>query len=317
MFNIFNGENEKQLSIKSKFTERYRVLQHSAITMGSLVIDTSNECRWDIRVIDITENYYHIELLTLDNVLTNTNNENIRELSLLNNAFKKMYNELNFFVDKKGTLIKLLNLDVIKRKWQQVKTEMQAIQDKYPSINGLINLNEEIFASDDKILEAVRNNEFFEIYFYQFWGRNINGNSSAIKKSLFMQAEVDWRYQLSQIDAPDNHSLSLNSTGTPVHRIDSTWLTKAYGSFPITTATDLKPAFAETANYLLDNATGKILKGTVIKEEIAHPQLLHSKVEFIILADSFENADKTAREPNNTHKEPHVNSTPARSFFVD
>jgi hypothetical protein len=317
MWKINNNE-EKQVHIKEQFSDKYTLYQHSVITMGSLVINTKNECRWDVRVSDISEKYYRIELLTLDNVITETNNDNIRDISLLNNTFKKMYSELNFLVNHQGTLIKVLNLDVIKKKWQQVKSEMEIIQAKHQSINGLITLNDEIFASDHNIVEAVRSNEFFEIFFNCFFGTTIAGSTTIKKKSLFMQADVEWKYDIFAIPQLPATTKTVNIVikGTPAQSLNKDWLTQAYGSFPITTATELKPVLSETAEYTIQNHTGKVLKAAIVKEEIAHPQLLFGKIKYELIADGFDPANPEPVKPRAADSESNTNNRKT-SFMFD
>jgi uncharacterized protein YutE (UPF0331/DUF86 family) len=314
------GKSDKQLQIKEKFFDKYTLYQHSLITMGSLVIDTKNECRWDVKVLNVDDNYYNIEVLTLDNVITETNNSNIRDISLLNNTFKKMYNELNLLVNHQGRLIKVLNLDVIKQKWQKVKAEMVSIQANHPSIDGLIALNDATFATDENIVEAVKNNEFFEIFFHCFFGTAIPGSVSQDKKSLFMQAEVDWKYTLeAQPALPSTSKITnITITGTPYQVFNNAWLTKAYGSFPITTATELKPSFNETANYAIETQSGKVLKATLKKEEIAHPQLLFARIAYELVADGYSKEPQPQPNPvttTNTVNTPTQNT--GKSIILD
>ena len=78
--------------------------------MSSLVIKTVTEFRWDVRVLKVSDEYYQVELLSLDNVLKETNNPNMRDLNAFNNAFKRMYSELNMIINKQGVLVQLIIL---------------------------------------------------------------------------------------------------------------------------------------------------------------------------------------------------------------
>ena len=52
----------------------------------------------------------------------------------------------------------------------QVKTEMEAVQTKHDNMKGLIALNDDLFNSVENITDAVKGNEFFEVFLNVLWG---------------------------------------------------------------------------------------------------------------------------------------------------
>jgi len=286
---------ESQTLIKQPFSEKYIVLQESEITMGSLLIKTVTELRWDVRVTAIKEEGCRLEILTLDNVLLQTNNPHMREVSILNNAFKKMYSELDVTVSKKGEVLQVNNMPTIQRKWEQVKAEMQAIQTRHQSLDGIVALNDDIFASTPKVTEAVKNNEFFDLYFHKLYGTRLPADVSAKKKSLFMQADVSWRYQFTRPPVSGQQA-TVSLYGTAQHLTDTKWLKQAYGQFPMADAATLRPQLAEEGNYVIEHASGRLLKAAFQRQEIAHPQLLKASMKYTITADSYSKQESEKKQ---------------------
>ena len=81
MWNL-SPDPESQMLIKQPFSEKYIVVQESEITMGSLLIKTVTEIRWDVQVTAITQEACRLEILCLDHVLLETNNPHMREVSV-------------------------------------------------------------------------------------------------------------------------------------------------------------------------------------------------------------------------------------------
>lgn len=286
-----SSENTPQkIQINKCFTERYLVEQTSEIVMSSLVVKTVTEFRWDVRVLKISDHGYQIELLSLENVLKESNNPNMRDLNAFNNAFKRMYSELNMLVNKEGELLEVKNISEIQRKWTQVKAEMEAIQTKHDNMKGIIALNDELFNNPENIKAAVKGNEFFEVFFNAYLGLNLPGGRNLKKKSLFAQETINWNYAItSETGAPAaDGKTSINIVGHPTQSFDKSWIKNAYGSFPITEIADRKPEVKDEANYTIEYRSGRVLEGLITKEEIVHPEYLKAKMVYRITADNQE-----------------------------
>lgn len=288
---FWNSSENKQskIQINKCFTEKYMIEQTSEIIMSSLVVKTVTELRWDVRVLKITDQGYHIEVLSLDNVLKESNNPNMRDLSAFNNAFKRMYNELNMLISKEGELIEVNNIKEIQRKWAQVKAEMEVIQTKHDNMKGIIALNDDLFNNPENIKAAVKGNEFFEVFFNAYLGLNLPGGKNITKKSLFAQESVKWSYAITvENSLTDEKKAIVNIVGHPTQSFDKTWIKNAYGSFPITEIADRKPEVKDEAKYKVDYSSGRVLEGLITKEEIVHPELLKAKMVYRIVADNQE-----------------------------
>ena len=233
MWNLLNEDPTKQIHFQAPFSEKYRLVIDSDIVMGSMEFKTQTECRWDVRLLAVGKQHYDFELLTLENVMLQTNNPNLRDIASLNHAFGQMYRELRFTIDRKGQLLQVNNLAQIGGKWQQTKAEMQELQSKHPSIEGIITLNDEVFASPESITKAVGENEFFELYFHQLFGRSLPDTLNAGKKSLFGQNRMVWQYAIQTDPYPPTRAetLRVSFKGTPLS-FGKDWNQKAYGVFP-------------------------------------------------------------------------------------
>lgn len=317
---MFGNQNtERTIAFKKPFNERYLIQQESEIVMSSLVIKTVTELRWDVRVLAVHEKYYHVELLSLDNVLVESNNPNMRDLSAFNNAFKKMYSELDMSISREGELIKLNNVPTIQRKWVQVKSEMEAIQNQHENIKHIIALNDEVFAKEANILAAVRANEFFEVFLNVFMGISLPDTIEKPKKSLFAQESIHWRFELSTEPYAFEKAVTVTISvkGAPRQNFDKNWLKSAYGSFPITEIADRKPLMSDKATYRIDLSSGRLLEGLLEKEEIVHPQLLKAKMTFSIKADHPEPEQKTNENKEAQKQQDKPVRAPGTSFIID
>jgi hypothetical protein len=312
-----NNKVSRQIEFKKIFSERYLVEQTSEIIMSSLVIKTVTEFRWDVRVLKISDEYYHIELLSLDNVLKETNNPNMRDLNAFNNAFKRMYSELNMIINKQGVLVKLNNIKEIQRKWAQVKTEMEAVQTKHDNMKGLIALNDDLFNSVGNITDAVKGNEFFEVFLNVFMGINLPGNVKLKKKSLFAQESINWQYDINcNPSLPTNNNIVIiDIKGYVSQSLDKSWLKRAYGSFPIAELADKIPVLSDSAKYKIDNVSGRLLEGLITKEEVVHEEFLKAKMVYKIVADHLE-AEQQQPDESSKPKEEDGNSNPKRTSII-
>ncbi|WP_147243575.1 hypothetical protein [Chitinophaga flava] len=284
-----NHNSEKQLFFRQPFSDKYTLTIKADVLAGSVPIQTTTEIRWDLRVKNIQKDLIEIELLTLDNELLATNNPALKEMARMNQAFARMYSEIHVLIDKSGKVKKVLNEELIKRKWASTKAEMEAIENQVEAVKGIIIMNDEIFTSPEKIITAVQHNEFFSIYFHQVYGRKLPGETSVETKwNHFQQAQMDWYYSLRpNITLPvlqEQSSVTVDITGHPVTRVDNNWIRKAYGAFPNIDTGTIKPRFSELGRYNIEPQTGRLKEAYLLKEEIAHPQFISSKIEYTMKA---------------------------------
>lgn len=256
---------------------------------GAIPIKTTTEIRWDLRVKNIRQDAIEIELLTLDNELVATNNPALKDMARMNQAFARMYSELHLLIDRSGQVKKVLNEDLIKRKWTATKAELQAIEDQVEAVRGIIDLNDEIFTNPEKIVTAIQQNEFFSVYFHRVYGRKLPGDTPVETKwNHFQQAQLDWSFNLRPNSAlpaiQGQQTVSVDITGTALTNIDQEWMKKAYAAFHHIDTTQVKPRLIESGRYQIDPQTGRLKEAYLLKEEVAHPQFIHSKLEYSMKA---------------------------------
>lgn len=287
---MFSNEYpEKQLFFRQPFSERYTLTIKADVMAGAVPIQTTTEIRWDLRVKNILKDTIEIELLTLDNELVATNNPALKEMARMNQAFARMYSELHLLIDRTGQIKKVLNEDLIKRKWAGTKAELQAIEDQVEAVKGIIDMNDELFTTPEKIIAAIQQNEFFSIYFHRIYGRKLPGDTAVETKwNHFQQAQLEWSYNLRPNSAlpaiQGQQAITVEVTGYPLTNIDQEWLKKAYGAFHHIDTAHVKPRLIESGRYQIDPQTGRLKEAFLLKEEVAHPQFIHSKLEYSMKA---------------------------------
>jgi len=242
-----------------------------------------------LRVINVN-NYGHaeIELITIENRLIETNNPNLKDLAALNQAFARMYSEIHVKLDPRGKLLEVINLPVILSKWEQTKSEMQSIEKEAPTLQDIIQLNDDIFAQPEKVKLAIEHNEFFSIYFHLIYGEELPAAGLRRKhRNLFNSADVSWQYFAEAVpDSPDDGIFTdVEIRGAPTGPMAEEWINEAYGKFEIAGLPQLNPRLMEKGNYRFESASGKLLKATLVKEEIAHPNLLRGKMLYKLKSD--------------------------------
>lgn len=299
---FFTGK-DKQVYFKEPFQDKYTLTVISDVLAGSIPIKTTTEIRWDFKVTNVTEEGAFVELLTLEHELIDSNNPNLHELARMTQAFGRMYNELSLFINQQGQVIEVLNLEMIRKKWLATKAELQRLDQESEVIKGIIVLNDELFTTPEKINQAITQNEFFTLYFNQIYGKKLPYTSKVKKWNHFQQAEVEWFFTIQPVSSllPAANEAIIEITGDAVTKFNKEWMTKAYQSFPNIDISVLQPRMIETGNYTLNPKNGKLLKAVLLKEEVAHPQLLFSKIEYVLEADSAAaNKEKKQQEQNTT-----------------
>jgi hypothetical protein len=282
---------DKQLFFRAPFTQRYTLTIRTDVMAGSLPIQTVTEIRWDLRVLRVEEEWTEIEVFTLDNELIETNNPYLRDLARMNQAFARMYSEIHVHIDRGGQVIEVLNEDVIRKKWAATKREMEAIDRQSDAIRGIVQMNDAIFTSPEKIVEAVKHNEFFDLYFNQVYGKRIPGETSPLVKwNQFQQVKVEWGYDLAAdtpLPAAGNvHAVTVDLKGYPLTRLDKAWIKKAYGAFQNIDPERLQPRLSELGKYVIEPKTGRLKNAYLLKEEVADPQLVFSKMEYTLTSQT-------------------------------
>jgi hypothetical protein len=289
--NLGSGD-ERVIRFRQPFSEKYTLTITTDILAGHFPIQTKAQIRWALRVVSIDNaGQAEIELITIENRLIETNNPNLRDMAALNQAFARMYSEIQVRLDPKGKLLEVVNLPVILSKWEQTKAEMRSIEKEVPALQDVIQLNDEIFAKPEKVRLAIEHNEFFSIYFHLIYGEELPAAGLRRKhRNLFNSADVSWQYFAEAVpDLPtDAVFTDVGIRGAPIGILEEEWIGEAYGKFETMGLPQLNPQLIEIGSYRFQPANGKLLKARLVKEEIAHPNFLHGKMIYELKSDDHD-----------------------------
>ena len=287
------------IRFRQPFTEKYTLTTSTNIQAGHFPIQTKTTIRWSLQVINIDDDgNTEIELLTLENLIVDTNNANLQDITALNQVFGKMYSELHLVIDIHGKVKTILNLKHIQDKWEATKQDMKEIQEKVPALQTLLNLNDEIFNSSEKIKIAIENNEFFKHYFHRIYGKAQPITPYSVEQlNLLQTAPTGWGYTFTikpDYDFEHIKEITINYKGD-ASEADDSWKKKAYGHLQGVDLKKLNPVLTENGAYNFDAKTGRLHHAEIVIKEIADPNFIHGKMHFILESDS--NKKKKTVEP--------------------
>jgi hypothetical protein len=286
--NLGSGD-ERVIRFRQPFSEKYTLTITTDIQAGHFPIQTKARIRWALRVVNIDNaGRAEIELITIENRLVETNNPNLEDMAALSQAFARMYSEIHVRLDPKGKLLEVINLPVILSKWEQTKAEMRSVGEEVPAFQDIIQLNDEIFATPEKVKLAIEHNEFFNIYFHLIYGEELPAAGLRRKqRNLFNSADVRWEYFAdADPDLPTNAMFTdVGISGAPMGVREEEWIKAAYGRFEAMELPQLNPQLMEKGSYRFQPASGKLLKARLVKEEIAHPKFLYGIMIYELMSD--------------------------------
>lgn len=310
--------DEGVIRFRKPFGDNYTLNIKTDIQAGSFPIHTKARVRWALRVtqVDDTTGQADLELITVENQLLETNNPNLHDIAALNQAFARMYSEIQVRLDRRGKVLEVLNLPVILGKWQETKAAMAKIEAEVPAIADVVRLNDDIFANPDKVKLAIEHNEFFGIYFYLIYGEKLpTADLNKTHRNLFNSIDVNWRFSASVINAPSSQNLStkVSITGSPTDELGMDWIKKAYSSFEMIDPSQINPRLSEKGEFLFEKATGKLLEAVLTKEENAHPEYIRGKMMYELKSDGKLKSDSGDGEMNRISEPRTVE--PRRKYF--
>lgn len=294
------------IRFKSAFTENYTLITDTKIKSGYLDMETKTKIRWALRVIDVAENGdAEIELFTLENLMVDTNNESLNDIIRLNQFFSLMYNELHIIINVNGEVIKIINLQHIKEKWQETKAQLLRIKQQDPALLQLLTINDETFASAGKIKIAIENNEFFKQYFGKIYGNKMSTSRKIIHQNNVLQtAGAEWIFNFNHrprlsIEYLENIIIRYDGEGS-THKTD--WKKLAYGHLPDINTRALDPKLHEKGSYRCNFKTGKLDYATTELTEIALTDIIDASIKYTIEGDGYKN------NVNNIQKQSYADS---------
>jgi hypothetical protein len=304
-WNIFEEGPKNQLT--KAFSSKYTLTVDTDVVAGSITMKSKAEMRWQVDVKNIREALADINIITLHHRMLESSHPMITDIAGISSTFGGMYSELELTVNEKGNIVKIRNLETIRKKWQWVKQDMEKLLEENQALKGMISLNDELFSSDKKMAAAIEANEFFNVYFHPFWGKPLPSDRSGIEKNNLLNTHtMKWGYN-GHCNPDYNPSgtapMQLGIAGYRETDTNKNWLQQAYGAFEHLPLQGLKPKFEDQASYHI-TPYGKVLKAVVEKSEVMHPALLYMKYRYELTAEEEAETAKPVQQPQQERKRP-------------
>lgn len=283
--NSFSQKKMKRLSFLSTGTKKYKFTLEGEMKLNVMLSQTKTETSWLLQCKDISDDGYIFDLLSYDTVLKECNSDGFKELFLITNQFKKLYDEIKFQTDKEGKLLRVLNPEKLTEKWQRLKAETIQYFGDETTIDKFFAVNDEEFAKQDFLNKLINEVEFF-MFYLQLAGYGKKFNSWAtgeIKKdNAFRTGVIIWDLSFSGKNeiipgSPLGKVVTKGSFGP-----NKKWLEKAYGEIPFIKLEELEPQFTIEGNYTFYNKSGWLKSASIELNEVVHKNLLYHKMKYII-----------------------------------
>eukprot|EP01012_Entosiphon_sulcatum_P059019 TRINITY_DN83279_c0_g1_i1.p1 TRINITY_DN83279_c0_g1~~TRINITY_DN83279_c0_g1_i1.p1 ORF type:complete len:314 (-),score=37.52 TRINITY_DN83279_c0_g1_i1:190-1131(-) len=301
------------VSISEKFQAQYTLSIEMESMLVSALMKSKTEIRYDFSVLNIDEEGVECRLVQLDIFINEANSNLIHEVAELTGAFNRMFNELHLKLDHTGRVLKVLNIELILSKWQQTKQLMQQAANKSDDLKDLIALSDSMFASPEKIQQAIQANEFLQTYFGHVYGTEVPSSKSDPNRTNFLNtAYLPFKVSLS-IDQQMSNGTNVQviSNSVPYVTLDMGFKKNAYKSFEDKIdLQSIKPKITEEAVHLIEVKTGKLLNTTTIKKEIVEEKKLYIATQYNMVIDRSGNTEdkpmeKIAEPTENTSEQNH------------
>jgi hypothetical protein len=267
--------------------KKYNLTQNGEIQFGSFSAKTSTLNRWAINKKKRENNgATTLELFTLDSGFVGEVNEVFKSSEAVNQVFKQIYNELEVRVNKLGELDAVLNQSALQEKWKKLRREMVNVNNKHIPFDEILKLNDNIFDNGQLLHNVIKVNEFFSVFCNCIYGRSFPADVGLKKRNLLSSGEVQFVYSTTVVDN-DNDHYKINITGIP-ELLSEKRKMELYSQYKFLEPyfKSLKPVHIYNASYLVDRKTGWILKATIRAEEIVHPALLLSSMDYVLEIDN-------------------------------
>ncbi len=261
----------KEYAFKEKKQIKYKLDIQSKMNVGGISSENTVEIRWVITLKNITDDSYTFELLMLDNTMVQTNNDGFGEIHKLVTQMQKALNEIIFNTNRQGVVIKVININTIKEKWQAVKAEIIEYNRNMTSIQELFALQEQNFEQEGGVEKMVSAIEFFDICFNHIYGKRLPFSINKKIPNFFRT----W-------DIPFNIHYENNKYNEQINRIEfygshagysENDMKKAYGNFPFIKTEKLYPQYIYKGNYNMNLKDGFIENGEILYRENVDPKL--------------------------------------------
>ncbi|MDR2951305.1 MAG: hypothetical protein LBV71_19120 [Prevotella sp.] len=313
--------DKKRIEFKKPFVEKYRLTITSDIQTGNMPIQSKAVIRWEVKVKSVDENHINIEIIMLDNELIEYNNPLVKSMADMNKVLSGMWSELDLVLDKRYKLVKVNNLELLKEKWEWIKSEMKNLLSEEPElISRIIDLNDRNFENQDVVVNLIQNSEFFLIYFHHVFGSSYNSVSDRVKnKNIFNTALIDWSYRVDRVNTSDDIYL-FNVEGYVETSLNRNWVKESYKAFTHLDLDRIQPVMTEEGEYRIDEETGKIVTAYLKKKEIAHPKILHGTIRYELQLEESEKKEQVFNQTQAGREitvEKPKGDNPSHSFIID
>jgi hypothetical protein len=279
------------ISINEKFQAQYTLSIEMESMMVNALMKSKTEIRYDFSVLNVDREGFECRLVQLDIFIQEANSNLIHEVAELTGAFNRMFNELHLRLDHTGRVLKVLNIELILSKWKQTKQLMQQAANKNDDLKDLIALSDSMFASLEKIQQAIQANEFLQIYFGYIYGSEVPFSKSDPNRTNFLNTSYLPFKVSSTIDqqTTSQNNIKVLTSSVPYVTLDMSFKKNAYKSFEDKIdLQSIKPKITEDAIHLIEVKTGKLLHATVVKKEIAEEQKLYIINQYTMVIDESE-----------------------------
>jgi hypothetical protein len=285
------------IRFRETFAENYTLVSETKIKAAYFDMQTTTKTRWAFRVHRVEENGdAEIELFTIEHLLVKTNNENLNDIISLNQVFSRMYSEIRVIIDVFGKIIRVINLQQIKDKWEDTKIQLLKIQEQEPALMALITINDEIFCSNDKIKLAIENNEFFIHYFGKIYGKTLPiDRKMMVQKNVLQTADAEWVFNFNHSPKLDNIHLEniIIEFNALAATHQNSWKKAAYGHLPNIDTQNLNPKMTQDGVYSCNFKTGKLHFAETTITEVAMPNFIEASMNFVLESDSYKENSAT------------------------
>ena len=278
------------ISISEKFQAQYMLSIEMESMLVSALMKSKTEIRYDFSILNIDEEGFECRLVQLDIFIQEANSNLIHEVAELTGAFNRMFNELHLKLDHTGKVLQVLNIELILSKWKQTKQLMQQAANKSDDLKDLIALSDSMFASPEKIQQAIQANEFLQTYFGYIYGSEVPFSKSDPNRTNFLNTSYLPFKVSSTIDqqTASQKNIKVLTSSVPYVTLDMNFKKNAYKSFEDKIdLKSIKPEITEDAVHLIEVKTGKLLHTNVVKKEIADDQKLYIINQYTMVIDGF------------------------------
>jgi hypothetical protein len=280
----------KQLRIKNLFNEQYTLWIESNMMAINAEMKSKTQIRWDFTVLSITDDLIEIKLILLDQTLLESNNPLIKEIAQITKVFSRMYSELHLNISHQGKVIEVLNMETIKAKWAQTKTEIEKISQNNPDLKNVISLNDSIFQDSENLTRSIQTNEFFTVYFNYLFGNDLPFVKNDVSKyNFFNSANVQWQCKVDSPTLLPTHATSMivNLKMKPFVTLGAGFYNKAYNQFANQIdISKLKTTLSEIGIYNVNPQDGRVIEATLHREEVADDKQLYSKLKYTFMSEN-------------------------------